>query len=455
MEQFIYFAASITVVSAMKQALFSLACTCLLATFSFAQSSGIKVHTEDIDRFWTAYDSARTTNDSLQQLHFIKTLYTEKASAGLKAFMEVRRYTPELYVNLIRSYPRYWNSIRPKTLQIRSIEHQFGPSIQQFKNIYPGLKPVEIYFLIGGMRSGGTTKDSLVLIGAELSTGDTTVDLSDFSPSQRSWLAGIFKNQRLDNLIPLNIHEVVHTQQKESERNLLTASIMEGSCDFISYLVTGKTVNLPYMHYGAAHEPALKKRFEEQMYFPNYQLWLYNGRHMVGSMPGDLGYYMGYAIAKSYYQHAKNKEQAIREIIELYYPNEDSVESFLKRSKYFRKWTPPSELLARAAKKAPVVTAVSPFNNGDTLVDAATSQLTIHFSAPMNTGNYSILLGPGGEEQFPLSGLPVFAQDKKSVTLSLKLKPGQPYECIFSGRAFLSADGYPLKDFLLRFRTKP
>jgi hypothetical protein len=33
--------------------------------------------------------------------------------------------------------------------------------------------------------------------------------------------------------------------------------------------------------------------------------------------PGDLGYWVGYRIVKAYYQHAADKQQAFREILEL------------------------------------------------------------------------------------------------------------------------------------------
>ena len=44
--------------------------------------------------------------------------------------------------------------------------------------------------------------------------------------------------------------------------------------------------------------------------------WLYNG---VGTpeKPGDLGYWAGHMIAKSYYSHAKDKRAAIKTLLEL------------------------------------------------------------------------------------------------------------------------------------------
>lgn len=77
--------------------------------FSFGQSSLTeqKVFTQDIDNFWIAYDSVKSANDSLKQIHFIQTLYIDKGTPGLKVFMEARDYSAELYVQLINKYPKF------------------------------------------------------------------------------------------------------------------------------------------------------------------------------------------------------------------------------------------------------------------------------------------------------------------------------------------------------------
>jgi hypothetical protein len=45
---------------------------------------------------------------------------------------------------------------------------------------------------------------------------------------------------------------------------------------------------------------------------------------------GDLGYWVGYRIVKSYYQHAADKRQALRDIIEITVPK-----SFLSKSGWY------------------------------------------------------------------------------------------------------------------------
>ena len=44
--------------------------------------------------------------------------------------------------------------------------------------------------------------------------------------------------------------------------------------------------------------------------------WLYNGMG-TPERPGDLGYWVGYRIAKAYYQGAEDKQAALRDIIEV------------------------------------------------------------------------------------------------------------------------------------------
>ena len=53
----------------------------------------------------------------------------------------------------------------------------------------------------------------------------------------------------------------------------------------------------------------------------------------VKDKPADLGYYMGYHIAKSYYENAKDKKQAVIDIIEMKNPLQ-----FLGKSGYDKKF---------------------------------------------------------------------------------------------------------------------
>jgi hypothetical protein len=412
-----------------------------------------KVFTSDIDHFWTAFDSTQTTTDSLQQLHFIQTLYIDKGTPGLMAFMQARNYSAPLWVKLIRQYPKFWQSIRPNTISVKSRASEIEASIQRFKQLYPPLSNAKMYFTVGGLRSGGTTKDSMILIGTEIATGDPGTDVSEF---KNKWLAGVFQGQKISNIVPLNIHEYVHTQQHihGQEEDLLGATLAEGSADFITELVMGKPMQNNYIVYGRVHEAELKKAFVPEMFSTaTLHNWLYNGSDAKDM--ADLGYFMGYAICGAYYGQAKDKAQAIRAIIELDYSDTAATAKFLRQSGFLTEPYDKAALMAAIEKKMPVVSGLAPFANGDSAVDPSLKEMTLQFSFAMDDkAGYSINYGDKGKDTYPITKVTGFSADKRSLTLQVALQPGHEYEFVCTDLAFRSAEGYSLKTYTVRFRTR-
>ncbi|ALJ01763.1 hypothetical protein DC20_21710 (plasmid) [Rufibacter tibetensis] len=415
------------------------------------QGTNKKVITSDIDNFWIAYDSIKSTQDTVKQKYFIQTLYIGKGTEGLKAFMKARDYSADLWVKLINQSPKFWSSVRPNTLAAKTKAKDIDKSIKKLKKLYPDLKEAQMYFTVGGLRSGGTIQDNKVLIGTEIATGTATTDVSDLSTETSKWLAGVFKEQSLGTIIPLNIHEYIHTQQTGKATDLLAKAVAEGSCDFITELVMGKPLQNNYLQYGKAHEQELKGKFKEEMFTNATGNWLYNGAS--STTVGDLGYFMGYTISKSYYHHATNKKQAIKDIIQLNYSDEVAVENFLRKSHYYPEPINKAELVNQFQAKKPYVVKIEPLSNGDALVDAAVKEIVVTFSAPMSKG-YSISLGPKGKEHFPISSITGYSEDRKTLTLKVDLKPAFDYEFILTDRGFTSTDGYPLKPYEVKFKTK-
>ena len=61
--------------------------------------------------------------------------------------------------------------------------------------------------------------------------------------------------------------------------------------------------------------------------------WMYNA-FKIKDRPGDLGYYMGYKISKAYFQNARDKRQAIHDVL-----NIKDFQDFFKRSRYGEKFS--------------------------------------------------------------------------------------------------------------------
>ena len=302
----------------------------MLSTLCYTQQSAQKVYIDDIDRFWIAYDSVQTTTDTLKQIQFMKDLYTDKGTYGLKLFMKLREYTPEVWARVIRQYPKFWKSIRPNTLIIKHKQAEIIAAVEKLKKLYPDYRYAAIYFTIGALRSAGTAEGNTVLVGMELASGTPAIDVSEFNTKR---IENAFKTQKIDNLVPVTIHEYLHTQQKEEGKILLGQVLAEGSCDFITELVLETTLTHSYLLYGKAHEDELKVAFKKDMYNTDFSQWLYNGS--TAKNMGDLGYFMGYTICKSYYNKARDKKKAVKDIIELRNMDTKIIEQFLADSGYY------------------------------------------------------------------------------------------------------------------------
>ncbi|HMF71099.1 MAG TPA: hypothetical protein VK616_06470, partial [Flavitalea sp.] len=185
-----------------------------------------------------------------------------------------------------------------------------------------------IYFAIGALRSAGTTKSEMVLISTEMVAADSGTDASELS----NWLKTLFKGQTSGDIVGMNIHEYVHTQQSASGSTLLGKCLEEGSADFIAELATRQKNLNDYMLYGQRNESSLKRRFRFEMYRRSSVNWLYNGEKAEHA---DLGYFMGYAICKAYYDKSADKKKAVKEIIELDYSNKEAITTFLEKSGYY------------------------------------------------------------------------------------------------------------------------
>ena len=302
----------------------------LVSALSYGQKFH-NIYTSDIDNFWNAYDSIKITTDTAKQLKFIQTLYLDKATDGLKDFIISRHHSAKLHLSNILKYPKFWNSLRPKTLEIKNHIADFEILIANFKTQYPKLKEPKIYFTIGVLNSGGTTSPGRILIGSEIACSDKTVDASELS----KWLQGAFKLN--SSVVSMVAHEIGHTQQKggdsedDGKSNLLGYCLGEGACDFITELIY-KPVSSPYMNYGKLNETQLWTNFQEEMFGQETKNWLYNGDNAPNGV-ADLGYFIGYKICKAYYDNSKNKKEALRRIIRL---NKDSKSAikFLGDSNY-------------------------------------------------------------------------------------------------------------------------
>ncbi|MGO4702461.1 DUF2268 domain-containing putative Zn-dependent protease [Dyella sp. 2RAB6] len=308
-----------------------------LASTSWAAtppSTPPRVIDDDLNRFWATYDAIRNLDDPTQQQAQFQALYVDKGTPGLAAFMQAKGYTAATYVQAIRQYPKYWDSIRPRVPLVRQSLVSLDRHLERFHQLYPQLRPATVYLEIGALRSAGTTLDDKVLLGAEMIAGNANTDTSQMPERLQRFFAGYFASGPLDSLDLLAVHEFVHTQQRGERQTLLAQAVYEGTADFVAERVTGRLPKLAYITYGPSHDAAIKAAFQHDMTGEDFSQWLYNStENPFGTR--DLGYYVGYAICAGYYQKATDKQAALKAMLELDYADPAAVKAFVDASGYF------------------------------------------------------------------------------------------------------------------------
>lgn len=407
------------------------------------------VNTWDIDNFWEAYDQIKATKDTLEQLQIIQKVYIDRGSKGLKSIMAARRYTAKGYVDAIRRYPAFWNSIRPNMEKAKTLGPEIDEALSKLKMVCPSYKILPAYLTVGLFRTNGTVRDQNLLIGCEMAATNDQVDTHEL-PENVQYFYQNYKNS-LNTMTLLCVHECIHGQQKELQETLLNACIYEGVAEFVSTHVMNMPSNVPAMAYGQMNTKKVFQRFEQDMFIPNrFNQWLWSAQTEIFGMR-DMGYYIGYAICEQYYKLAEDKQQAIYDMLNLDYSNEAAIEKFVDKTKLFSKSL--KQLNQAFDKTRPTVTSISQFKNGSQNVSPSIRQITLNFSRPMDKGSRGFDYGPLGESHvLSVKNVIGFSEDGKSFTYEVELTPDKKWQVLVTN-AFQDTAGIPLKPYMIEFST--
>jgi len=267
---------------------------------SYQDPDSARLITSDITRFWDVL--ARAPADSLEE--WLEHEYLAQGTPGVRDFIPGRILSAaDLALQVRRRRARY-DAVRSSTLRVAEAEPGIRAAFRALKELYPEAVYPDVYFVIGRFNSGGTASANGLLIGAEMYD----------DPG------------RLPAIVA---HELIHFQQPPTSgpRTLLVQSFREGAANFIGEMISGVHINSEAHRYGHAHERELWKEFKERMRGTDYTGWLYGDP--PGERPADMGYFIGYRIAKAYYNKAADKQAALRDII-----RGTDIEGIVARSGY-------------------------------------------------------------------------------------------------------------------------
>lgn len=279
-----------------------------------SDASAAELSVADVSHFWEAYDEFQRT----QSADAFAQRYLNRATPGLVDFARVRSIDANGLAQMVRAYPRYFAAGRAASVALAggALDASIRTGFGTIKALYPAAVFPTITFAIGRFSTAGTIANNRILIGSEFNLADAGVPTDELNAFART-------NVKPLNSLPVIVaHEHVHILQSRSggifgRSTLLEQALMEGVADFIGELASGGNINSWQRPYMLAHEHELWVQFQSQMSGSDVSAWLYNQTGTTTERPGDLGYVMGYQIAKAYYDKAANKSQAIKDIIEI------------------------------------------------------------------------------------------------------------------------------------------
>jgi len=268
----------------------------------------VPVYTSDIDLFYGTLD--RMMIDGYYE-SIVQSDYFDRGSDGLKALIEKDHLNAKEFAEYMEAHEEFFLSIRPQLLDTRHYRRMTMSVLQQFDSVIPNARYKPIFFLVGQNKHGGTETKSGFLIEAQknvLGLPDInwgTFDSLSFSP--------------YNNLDQMIAHEQVHVVQPDMfiGESLLRLTLSEGIADFIAYKAVGKLGYQEAYEYGEQNLEILKKEWTADLNLPIKEVrpkWLFNWG-MKMDKPYDMGYYMGFKIAESYYEHNGSNAETLRKMV--------------------------------------------------------------------------------------------------------------------------------------------
>ncbi len=269
------------------------------AVIARTATKGIEIQTEDVTRFYKVYEAAGG-HPSAEQL---QNDYLDPGTPGLHHLAKVRDVTGERIAQAIATRPELYTDARACLAVLPRVRERLNAAFRKLLILYPEAQKPPVTIAVGrGRPLAISGPGDGVQIGIEAMC----------APNAR------FLNPNVDDrFVHVIAHEYVHAQQDpklagDDHPSVLGRSLLEGVAEFVGEMVSGDVAYGALRASTGGREKDVETRFAADVDKTDLSDWLDN---TTPEKLGDLGYWVGYRITKSYFQHASNKGAAIREII--------------------------------------------------------------------------------------------------------------------------------------------
>lgn len=273
----------------------------LLPTVALAAAQGPDIRTDDAIRFYAIYDAAKGKPSVAQLQH-----YLDGGTPGLGELASLRRVTAQRIADQIAADPAMYAKARQCLSELPAVRARLVQVFATLQRLYPQARFPPVTIAVGRGKPVGLTSPGGVIIGLE------ALCAADFmNPNAQ------------DRFVHVITHEYIHIQQTASTdfapddpaATVLRLSLVEGIAEFVTELVSGNVGNGRHAQWTRGREAHIENAFALDMDSTNLTPWVFN--YQPGSNePYDLGYWVGYRIAKAYYVQASDKHIAVRELLQ-------------------------------------------------------------------------------------------------------------------------------------------
>jgi hypothetical protein len=280
----------------------TMVCLALSCAARSTPTQSIEIRTEDVARFFRIYDAAdgRPTADQLQ------SDYLDVGTAGLRHLARVRNVTGERIARAIAAEPELYITARSCMAALPRIRERLDVTFDNLLRLYPEAQRPPVTILVGrGRPLAIAAPGDGVQIGLE---GMCSATAARVLPADVD-----------DRFVRVIAHEYIHAQQASELANsrapsVLERSLVEGIAEFIGELISGGIANVAVSASAKGRETEIETRFAADVAKTDLFDWFDN---TTADSVGQLGYWVGYRIAKAFYRNARDKRSAVREMMQM------------------------------------------------------------------------------------------------------------------------------------------
>jgi hypothetical protein len=288
----------------------TIAIAALVCTSAFAAEPAI--HTEDVDLFYKVYDAAdgRPTAEQLQRD------YLDAGSDGLHHLAKLRNVTGERIAQTLAQRPQIYTKAKECLAVLPRVRERLQIAFRELARLYPQARFPPVTIAVG--------RGKPVAVGSPV----TGIQVGLEALCATEWLNPNVE----DRFVYMMAHEYAHVQQVPDlvdleKLTVIEGSLMEGAAELVAEVIAGHTGYWHFKELTKGREKEIETAWVADQDKRDVKDWFYNG---TAEKPGDLGYWVGYRIAKAYYQRASDKRAALRDILEMTDPK-----AFLAKSGWY------------------------------------------------------------------------------------------------------------------------